>query len=216
VTLLCYGYWMRERGWGGVAAHRRTSLDTGMAYGLCGVFGLAMIVIAAGAEPADASGNALILALAARLGEILGPVGRMCFLVGFWCAVFTSLLGVWQGVPYLFADSLAQMRRKPASVPASGIPATRSTAYRVFLGFLAFPPLLLLFYRSPLAIVVMYAIAGAFFMPFLAGVLLVMNNRRAWVGTLKNGPVINALLVLSLVLFAVLFVFEAAESLARL
>ncbi|BET68417.1 Nramp family divalent metal transporter [Opitutales bacterium ASA1] len=224
VTLLCYGYWMRERGWSGRAAHRRTSLDTGVAYGLSGIFGLAMIVIAAGTEPADASGNALILALAARLGEILGPFGRMCFLVGFWCSVFTSLLGVWQGVPYLFADSLAQMRRRSVPEPASASatapprdgPATRSTAYRVFLGFLAFPPLLLLFYRSPLAIVVMYAIAGAFFMPFLAGVLLVMNNRRAWVGSLKNGPVINALLVLSLVLFAVLFVFEAAESLARL
>jgi hypothetical protein len=43
-----------------------------------------------------------------------------------------------------------------------------------------------------------------------------MNNRRDWVGSLKNGPVINGLLLLSLVLFAVLFVVEAAESLARL
>jgi hypothetical protein len=62
----------------------------------------------------------------------------------------------------------------------------------------------------------MYAIAGAFFMPFLAGVLLVMNNRHDWVGSLRNGPVINGLLFLSLALFAVLFLVEAAESLARL
>lgn len=212
VTLLCYGYWIRERGWAGPAAHRRTGLDLGVAYGLSGIFGLAMIVIAAGAEPADASGNALILALAARLEEILGPLGRLCFLIGFWCAVFTSLLGVWQGVPYLFADSLNQMRRQP---PPTGS-ATRTPAYRLFLAYLAFPPLLLLFYKSPLAIVVMYAIAGAFFMPFLASVLLVMNNRREWVGNLKNGPVVNGLLILSLVLFAALFVIEAAESLARL
>ena len=212
VTLLCYGYWIRERGWAGPAAHRRTGLDLGVAYGLSGIFGLAMIIIAAGADPADASGNALILALAARLGEILGTFGRLCFLIGFWCAVFTSLLGVWQGVPYLFADSLNQMRRQP---PPTG-PATRTPAYRWFLAYLAFPPLLLLLYQSPLAIVVMYAIAGSFFMPFLAGVLLVMNNRRDWVGALKNGPVMNGLLILSLVLFAVLFVVEAAESLARL
>jgi hypothetical protein len=119
---------------------------------------------------------------------------------------------VWQGVPYLFADSLGRMRHEP---PPAG-PVTRTAAYRVFLAFLAFPPLLLLLYQSPLAIVVMYAIAGSFFMPFLAGVLLVMNNRRDWVGSLKNGPVINGLLLLSLVLFAVLFVVEAAESLARL
>jgi len=212
VTLLCYGYWIRERGWSGPAAHRRTRLDLGVAYSLSGAFGLAMIVIAAGAEPADASGNALILSLSARLGEILGPVGRLCFLIGFWCAVFTSLLGVWQGVPYLFADSCRQMRREP---PPAG-PVTRTVAYRVFLVFLAFPPLVLLLYQSPLAIVVMYAIAGSFFMPFLAAVLLVMNNRRDWIGALKNGPVMNGLLLLSLVLFAVLFFVEAAESLERL
>ncbi len=212
VTLLCYGYWIRERGWSGPVAHRRTGLDLGVAYGLSGVFGLAMVVIAAGAEPADASGNALILALAGRLGEILGPVGRLCFLVGFWCAVFTSLLGVWQGVPYLFADGLGRMRR---AAPPSG-PLTRTAAYRGFLAFLAFPPLVLLLHQSPLAIVVMYAIAGSFFMPFLAGVLLVMNNRRDWVGPLENGPVMNGLLLLSLALFAVLFVIEAAESLSRL
>ncbi len=212
VTLLCYGYWIRERGWSGAADHRRSLLDLGVAYGLSGIFGLAMIIIAAGADPADASGNALILALGARLGEILGPFGKLCFLVGFWCAVFTSLLGVWQGVPYLFADSFRQIRRQPAP---SG-PITRTPAYRWFLAYLALPPLLLLTYQSPLAIVVMYAIAGSFFMPFLATVLLVMNNRRDWVGALKNGPVMNSLLILSLVLFAVLFVVEAAESLARL
>jgi len=212
VTLLCYGYWIRERGWSGAADYRRSLLDLGVAYGLSGIFGLAMIIIAAGADPADASGNALILALGARLGEILGPFGKLCFLVGFWCAVFTSLLGVWQGVPYLFADSFRKIRRQPA--PAG--PTTRTPAYRWFLVYLALPPLLLLTYKSPLAIVVMYAIAGSFFMPFLATVLLVMNNRRDWVGSLKNGPVMNGLLILSLVLFAVLFVVEAAETLARI
>lgn len=212
VTLLCYGYWIREHGWSGAAAHRRTVLDLGVAYGLSGLFGLAMIVIAAGAEPGDASGNALVLALAARLGEILGSFGRLCFLVGFWCAVFTSLLGVWQGVPYLFADCLAHLRRR---APEGGA-ATRTPAYRAFLVFLALPPLALQVLDSPLTIVVLYAIAGSFFMPFLAAVLLVMNNRREWVGALRNGAGVNALLGLSLALFAVLFVIEAAESLARL
>ncbi len=211
VTLLCYGYWIREHGWSGPAAHRRVRLDLGVAYALSGVFGLAMIVIAAGAEPADASGNALILALSERLGVILGPFGKLCFLIGFWCAVFTSLLGVWQGVPYLFADSLTRMRHR---TPVEG-PVTRTPAYRWFLAYLAFPPLILLLYKSPLAIVVMYAIAGSFFMPFLAAVLLVMNNHREWVGALKNGLFSNLLLALSLALFAVLFVIEAAETLAK-
>jgi Mn2+/Fe2+ NRAMP family transporter len=216
VTLLCYGYWIRERGWSGPAAQRRSVLDLAVAYSLSGLFGLAMIVIAAEATPADASGNALVLALAARLGELLGPAGATCFMIGFWCAVFSSLLGVWQGVPYLFADSIAQLRTGRSAAPPAAHDATRTPAYRWFLAYLAFPPLVLLYFKSPLSIVILYAITGAFFMPFLASVLLVMNNRRAWVGPLRNGPLINALLVLSLGLFLYLFFTEALEMFPQL
>ena len=108
-TLLCYGYWIREKGWTGVDAHRRSILDLTGAYLLTGLFGVALIIIAAEANPADASGTGLILALSDRLGQLLGPFGRTAFLIGFWCAVFTSMLGVWQGVPYLFADTVRTM-----------------------------------------------------------------------------------------------------------
>lgn len=204
VTLLCYGYWLREKRWRGEAMHRRTLWDLGCAYALTGFFGLAVVVIAAAVDPADASGNALVLALAGQLGQVLGPAGKWCFLVGFWCAVFTSLLGVCQGVPYLWADSVRTLQRK-TEVPED---LAQSRGYRWFLLYLAFPPLLLLIWQRPLAIVVLYAIAGAFFMPFLGATLLWMNNRRAWVGKMKNGMVANAFLVLSLVLFAVLFGLE--------
>lgn len=209
VTLLCYGYWIREKGWQGPAVHRRCRLDLTVAYALSGLFGLAMIVIAAGAAPGDASGNALVTALAARLGEILGPAGRLCFLLGFWSAVFTSLLGVWQGVPYLFADALRQLRPRPEAPPVS----TASPAYQAFLAFLAFPPLALLVFQSPLALVVLYAITGSFFMPFLAAVLLRLNTRADLVGPLRNGRTVNAVLGICLVLFAVLFVIEAGDAL---
>lgn len=206
VTLLCYGYWLREKQWRGASAHRRTMWDLGCAYTLTGFFGLAVVIIAATVKPADASGNALVLALAGQLGAVLGPVGKWCFLAGFWCAVFTSLLGVWQGVPYLWADSMHALRRK--AVPAN---LTTSRAYRWFLLYMAFPPLLLLTWQKPLAIVVLYAIAGAFFMPFLGAVLLWMNNRRDWVGELRNRWRTNLVLVLSLVLFASLFALEVLQ-----
>jgi Mn2+/Fe2+ NRAMP family transporter len=215
VTLLCYGYWIHERGWSGPAVHRRSQLDLGVAYFLTGLFGLAMIVIAAEAKPDDASGHALVLALSERLGELLGPAGRLCFLVGFWCAVFTSLLGVWQGVPYLFTDTIAQIRRRRNPQEAAPpISLTHTRTYRGFLLFLAFGPLMLHSFERPLTLVVLYAIAGAFFMPFLASVLLVMNNRREWVGALKNRVWINALLILSLLLFAGLFAIETAAILS--
>lgn len=203
VTLLCYGYWLREKQWSGAAMHRRTIGDLGYAYALTGFFGLAVVIIAASVKPADASGNALVLALAGQLGAVLGPAGKWCFLIGFWCAVFTSLLGVWQGVPYLWADSWQALRKKnPVGNP------TQSKAYRWFLLYMGFPPLLLLSWQKPLAIVVLYAIAGAFFMPFLGAVLLWMNNRREWVGALRNSWRGNSALGLSLLLFASLFAME--------
>ena len=51
-------------------------------------------------------------------------------------------------------------------------------------------------------------------MPFLASVLLLLNNRREWMGELKNGRLTNVLLVLSLFLFGCLFVFEIVRRLS--
>ncbi|MBK1877578.1 Nramp family divalent metal transporter [Pelagicoccus mobilis] len=205
-TLLCYGYWIREKGWTGATAQRRTWFDLSSAYFITGIFGIALIIIAASAQPGDASGSALILALSERLGEILGPVGKGAFLIGFWCAVFSSLLGVWQGVPYLFSNYMHEIGKDKSDAPIN-----RSKSYRGFLLFLAIPPLVMLFFQRPLAIVILYAVAGAFFMPFLASVLLIMNNNKAWVGEMKNRLLSNIALICSLILFGALFAFEIAR-----
>ena len=47
--------------------------------------------------------------------------------------------------------------------------------------------MLLLLVNQPVWLVIIYAVAGAFFMPLLALLLLLMNNRRSWVGELRNG-----------------------------
>jgi Mn2+/Fe2+ NRAMP family transporter len=51
-------------------------------------------------------------------------------------------------------------------------------------------------------------VAGAFFMPFLAGTLLYLNNRRTWVQTLRNGWWMNGLLVAALLFFGYLCINE--------
>jgi hypothetical protein len=45
-------------------------------------------------------------------------------------------------------------------------------------------------------------------MPFLALLLLYLNNRRDWVGGLRNGPVRNLALVVSLLLFGWIAITE--------
>ena len=203
-TLLCYGYWLKEKGWQGKTFHPFARWDLLLAYGLTAAFAIAMIIIAAGAKPQDASGTALVVALADELGSKLGSFGELMFLGGFWCAVFTSLLGVWHGVPYLFED---WWERRKAGQSGPDVAGT-SRSYTAFLAYLAVFPLILQVMDRPLLIVVIYAITGAFFMPLLAGTLLVINNRRDWVGELKNSIAVNIGLIFSLTLFGALLAQE--------
>lgn len=201
VTLLCYGYWIRERDWTRREDLPRTRFDLGVAYVLTGLFGIAIIIVAAGVEPEVITGPEMALGIAGRLEEVVGPFGKWCFLIGFWSAVFSSMLGVWQGVPYLFADFVQQYTWQPDKPMAVN---TGSKAYRGYLFYLALPPMLLLLIGKPVWLIIIYAVAGAFFMPLLALLLLLMNNRHAWLGDLKNGWLTNLVLLSSVLVFGLL------------
>jgi Mn2+/Fe2+ NRAMP family transporter len=211
VTLLSYGYWVRERRRAGVRGAAECRIDLAGGYLLTAAFGMAMIVIGSGAGLRQ--GPAAALELADRIAGVLGPAGRWIFLLGFWGAVFSSLLGVWQSVPYLFADLVAL--RPGARVEATTDPSA-TPAYRGFLLFLATVPVALLWIPLERA-QLLYAVFGALFMPFLAVTLLLMNARTAWVGRdLRNGWVTNLALVATLVVFAWIGWGEIAASLAAL
>ena len=208
VTLLSYSYWIRERDWTGPSARSLVRMDLGAAYVLTGLFGVATIVTAAGVDAEAVTGNTMALAIADRIGVVVGAAGKWTFLVGFWGAVFTSMLGVWQGVPYLFADFVRILRGTDAE-PVR----TTSTPYRGYLLFTATVPMVLLVADRPVWIIIAYSVAGALFMPFLAGTLLYMNNQAAWVERMRNGWIANALLVGALVLFGYLCYTELATRL---
>ena len=205
VTLLCYGYWIREREWNRPEDLPRSRFDLVVAYSLTGLFGIGIMIIAAGVNAEVMTGPQMALGVANHLGSVIGPLGKWCFLIGFWSAVFSSMLGVWQGIPYLFADFVQQYTYKPDKpVPVD----LQSRAYRGYLLYLAIPPMLLLMINKPVWLVVMYAAAGAFFMPLLALLLLIMNNRRDWLGDLKNGWAANLALLASLLVFGLLLYTE--------
>jgi Mn2+/Fe2+ NRAMP family transporter len=113
VTLLSYSYWIREKGRSGRKGISECRLDLSVAYGLTAFFGAAMIIIGSRVT-VTGRGDTVALILADQLARALGPWGKWVFLAGFWGAVFTSLLGVWQGVPYLFADFIRLRRGRPA------------------------------------------------------------------------------------------------------
>lgn len=210
VTLLAYGYWIREKGWSGPSVLATVRVDLAAGYLLTGLFGMAMLVLAAavlsGGEgmPAGSSGlvacaDAIREAAAVRLGSVSGNAARMVFLIGVWGAVFTSTLGVWNGVPYLFADFVNAIRGR-----FDVVVDTAGTAYRGYLLYLALPPMALLFLGRPLWIIKVYTLTGGLFMPLLAASLLWLNSRRELVGGLHNRAPATATLVLALVLFALI------------
>jgi Mn2+/Fe2+ NRAMP family transporter len=210
VTLLSYGYWIRERGWSGSAQLRQVRVDLLLAYGLTGLFGIAIMIISARVSPGVLSGSEMVLAVGTRMGATVGDAGKWCFLIGFWGAVFSSMLGVWQGVPYLFADFVHEWR----GTEGEKVIDTRSAAYRAYLAFLAIPPMILLWTGKPVWVVLIYSVTGAAFMPLLAGLLLYMNGVRDWLGPLRNRWPANLVLLVALALFAALFVQELIEAVA--
>jgi Mn2+/Fe2+ NRAMP family transporter len=202
VTLLSYGYWIGGTGREGTAGLRICRVDLACAYAMTALFGMSMVVIGSRVQ-VDGQGTGLALVLADQLGAVLGPSGRWAFLVGFWSAVFSSLLGVWQSAPSIFADFFVYRRGgSGARVRPTDLP--RTLAYRSFLCVISFgslPLLWITFTRVQLA----YAILGALFMPFLASTLLMLNTRPSLVGrAFTNSVLVNVVLVLILVLFALI------------
>jgi hypothetical protein len=217
VTLLAYGYWIREKGWSGPSVLGTVRVDLAVGYLLTGLFGIAMLVLAAavlsggdgmpaGSEGLVACGEAIRQATADRLGQAGGNAGAMVFLVGVWGAVFTSTLGVWNGVPYLFADFVNALRGR-----FDVVVDTAGPAYRGYLLYLALPPMALLFLGRPLWIIKVYTLTGGLFMPLLAGSLLWLNSRRELVGALRNRAAATATLVLALALFGAIAIRQVLD-----
>ena len=196
MALISYGYWIREEGRAGREGLRDCRFDLILSYAVIGLFGIAVVIV--GSRVAvRGQGAGLALQLADQLAGPLGPPGRWIFLVGFWAAVFSALLGVWQSIPYLFADFL-YLRRGGRGERGD---LQTSRPYRAYLVFLATVPLVLL--RWPVKeLQLMFGITGAMLLPLLALTLLIMNNRAAWVGELRSGWMTNAVLAVALVFFA--------------
>jgi len=202
LTMLCYGYWIREKGRSGAGDLAVCRIDLATAYLMTALFGLAMVVIGSTIE-VEGRGAGLVVSLADALEGPLGRAGRWAFLLGAFGAFFSSLLGVWQAVPYIFADYWRFVRRDPADMQEVPLPEvdTRGRPYRVYLWVLAVVPMLGLLF-SFREVQKVYAVFGALFMPLLALVLLFLNGRTDWVGTrFRNGPVVTTLLGATVVLF---------------
>lgn len=215
ITLAAYGYWLREKGWYIPKWMKVMRIDNTMAYVITGIFVIAMLIV--GAEVVRASGVSLsagdagLLDLTTVLNERYGNVVGTGFLVGFWAASFSSVIGVWNGVSLMFADYWGTIRGRE-----SGHPDTRigGKYFKFYILWLTFPPMILFLLERPIALILAYGVLGSLFMPFLAVTLLgLLNGKRVprqWANRLHT----NILLGITALLFIVLGVQQLVNALA--
>ncbi|CAL9550515.1 Divalent metal cation transporter MntH [Streptomyces sp. enrichment culture] len=212
ITLAAYGYWVNAKGWTNSGWMKVMRLDNRVAYITTGIFVVAMLFVGAellhSANTAISGGDQGLIQLGDILEDRYGKTTGVLFLVGFFAASFTSLIGVWHGVSLMFADFLARQRgerQARADELASGR-RERSWTFRAYLLWLTFPPMILLFQDEPFRLIIIYGVLGAAFMPFLALTLLwLLNSSRApreW----RNSYLSNGMLTVAGLLFLVLAV----------
>lgn len=213
ITMLSYNYWMREENMRGSGFVSYVRGDIAIAYLFTAIFGGSIMLIAndafftAGVTLTNAQA---VPRMAEALGTVLGTFGKLAFSIGFWAAVFASLLGVWQSVPYLYADFYGIVTKMTPEQRVDVVKVT-SKPYRLALVFISLIPIPFAFTGQPIQVVITYTIVSSLFVPFVAATLLYLNNRVKWTEAVPhNSMITNLLLIAILVLFAVVGYQEVA------
>ncbi|MGO2034955.1 MAG: Nramp family divalent metal transporter [Brevibacterium sp.] len=209
ITLAAYGYWLKEKGWYQPKWMRVMRIDNTVAYVISGVFVISMLIIGAellySANIAIESGDEGLVELSGVLADRYGGFVGNLFLLGFWAASFSSVLGVWNGVSIMFADFWGRVRKKDEDHPDR---RSGGKYYKFYVLWLTFPPMLLLLIGKPVSIIIAYGVLGSFFMPFLAITLLLLLNGRHMPEKWRNGWLLNIILGVIAALFLVLGINE--------
>lgn len=213
VTLLSYGYWMREIDRRNLENLRICRIDLAVGNGLTALFGMSALIIGSAVQ-LKRGGADLPIQMAHLLQAEIGSWGYWIFLAGFWGAVFSSLLGAWQSVPYMFADFLELgIGKTPGLGRKTNLRNTKP--YRWYLVFIATLPLLFLWVPIQ-EIQLAYGMIGSLFLPLLALTLLMLNNRRRLVGpNFLNRWLANGGLVATLLFFAYMGAWQIYQQLAE-
>lgn len=216
ITLAAYGYWLREKGWVGTRFMRVMRLDNGIAYAMTGVFVVSTLIVGAellySAKISIGQGDKGMVDLSNVLGQRYGTWMAKMFLVGFWAASMSSLIGVWNGVSLMFADFAGHVLKKAPDDPAR---LSGGSYYKAYVLWLTFPPMIMLFLGQPVYLILAYGVLGSLFMPFMSVTLLWILNTNRVPAEWRNGWIVNFLMALCTAAFAALAVHEVYSRLAR-
>ncbi|HEY7720604.1 MAG TPA: Nramp family divalent metal transporter [Pedococcus sp.] len=213
ITLAAYGYWIREKGWTSPRHMRVMRLDNTVAYVVTGIFVTATLIVGAellySANIAVKTGDKGLLDLSTVLADRYGGWAGKVFLVGFWAAAMSSLVGVWNGVSMMFADFVGHIRGQGADHPDARL---GGRYYKAYILWLTFPPMIMMFLGKPVYLILAYGVLGAFFMPFLSVTLLWLLNRKDVPSEWRNKVSSNVVMALIAVAFIALAVNELQKA----
>lgn len=221
ITLAAYGYWLREKGWNKPKWLRVMRVDNATAYILTGIFVFATMIM--GVELLHSAGLAIsagdqgLLDISEVLADRYGEVWSVVFLIGFFAASFSSLLGVWHGVSLMFADFWTNFRRPADELDQDDAPTLKSMPARFYMLMLTIATMALLFFDQPIFLILLYGTLGALFMPFLAVTLLFLNNQKRFVPEqFRNKWFHNVFLAITAGVFVAIGANELYEALSPL
>ncbi len=154
-----------------------------------GIMTALVIVVAAAVLGQTGEAAGTIVALAGIFEPLAGPIGSTVFALGFFGAAFSSMIANATAGGTMLSDGLGR-----------GASSGSLTAKVVSGSILAFGVIItLIFQASPVQLIVVAQALTVFVAPVLAALIIIMANRRALMGEMRNTWWQNALGVIGLV-----------------
>ncbi len=207
VTLLSFSYWIKEKNWNNLSYFNHTKISLATGYIISGLFGICILYIVAHVlRPHGITAESEESAKIAfkKVGALMGQdIGKYFFISGFYAAVIGSMLGVWQSVPYFFADGYFLLKKQNTERNTS---YTNTTVYRYFQIFMILTAMIFLVQKAQI-LLVLYSLFGSLFMPMVAVSLLILNSKKE-LGKYKNHWLLNTFFIFVILLYACIIVIE--------
>lgn len=217
--LMAYTYFVREKRWDGPQWKGVIRTDLAFSYILIGVFAVAMTMVGAFwlfGQGHEIDSNDAVFEVGTMIGDRMGSIAHVLFLLAFFAVAYSSLLGGFQGIAYVTGDCLRVVRRYPRQDEPQFEMSAKAVEFKVALVWLTVCTLIIMQLGRPVTLVLIYAAISSFILPILAVTLLILLNRKTMDERLRNGWLSNTMLIACLALFGFLAGLQVWETVTGL